>query len=67
VADYVVIKWFGDTKATAALMHRVVEADPRNADAHERLAKAAGQLGEVERSVAHARRAAELRSQRSAQ
>jgi Tfp pilus assembly protein PilF len=67
VADYVVVKWFGDTKATAALMHRVVEADPKNADAHERLAKAAGQLGEVERSVTHARRAAELRSQRSAQ
>jgi len=67
VADYVVIKWFGDTKTAAALMHRVVEADPKNAVAHERLAKAAAQLGDVERSVTHAKRAAELRSQRSAQ
>lgn len=66
VADYVVIKWFGDTKAAAALMHRVIEADPRNADAHERLAQAAGQLGETERSAAHTRRAAELRGRRSA-
>jgi Tfp pilus assembly protein PilF len=41
-------------------MQRAVEADPDNAVAHERLARAAMALGETERAAVHARRAAEL-------
>jgi tetratricopeptide (TPR) repeat protein len=66
VVDHVMIKWFRDAHTTAALMRRVIDADPKNAGAHERLAQAAAQMGDAERSAAHARRAAELRGQRSA-
>jgi tetratricopeptide (TPR) repeat protein len=58
--DQVVTRWFGDTRATAALMQRAVEADPANRPAHERLARAAEALGETQRAAEHKRRAAEL-------
>ncbi|MGH7313299.1 MAG: tetratricopeptide repeat protein, partial [Candidatus Rokuibacteriota bacterium] len=39
--ERVLLRWFGDARTMLALMERAVEVDPRNAAAHERLARAA--------------------------
>jgi tetratricopeptide (TPR) repeat protein len=62
--DEIVTRWYGDHRATADLMQRVVKVDPGNAGAHDRLAAAAAAMGEAERAAIHSRRAAELRGRR---
>jgi cellulose synthase operon protein C len=62
--ERVLLRWFGDARTMLALMERAVDVDPRNASAHERLARAALVLGERERAAEHGKRAAELRRQR---
>jgi tetratricopeptide (TPR) repeat protein len=59
--ERVVLGWFGDARTMLTLMERAIQADPRNAAAHERLARAALALGERERAAGHGKRAAELR------
>lgn len=63
--ERVVLNWFGDARTMAELMQRAIERDPGAVGAHERLARAAEALGELERAAIHTRLAAELRQKRN--
>jgi tetratricopeptide (TPR) repeat protein len=62
--EHVLLRWFGDARTMLVLMERAIDVDPRNAAAHERLARAALAVGERERAAEHSKRAADLRRQR---
>jgi Tfp pilus assembly protein PilF len=57
----VVLTKLGDPAGMAALLERAVAADDTNAEAHARLARAAGLAGDEARARLHFRRFAELR------
>jgi alkylation response protein AidB-like acyl-CoA dehydrogenase len=52
--DETVLRALGDPYTMTTLLRRAVEVDPRNAEAHERLATVARMQGDVMAAVAHA-------------
>ena len=59
--ERVMIDKLGDPRTMVALMERVIAADPKNAAAHERLARAAWLAGDRTRAREHGDRATALR------